>query len=235
MTQNGGLDFAAIGLFDDPPVTRPTRSGIQHVAPDGTVRYPTAEPLQAPNDLVVAPDGTLYFTDPPPYPLPTTAVGRIMALAPDGALEVVAAGIFLTRTASGSRPTAPSSSWRTASSRGDRTTASCACGPTGPAAPPPADRGRLLPRRGRAHLPGGRGPRRHRARSRRHGRRSARAGRERGDDQLLLRRTGPSAPCTRPRPCRAGCGPGRACPRPGPPSPPGREPRPRPDPGVTEP
>lgn len=94
VTQNGGLDFAAIGLFDDPPVTRPTRSGIQHVAPDGAVRYLTPEPLQAPNDLVVAPNGTLYFTDPPPYPLPATAVGRIMALAPDGALAVVAEGFF---------------------------------------------------------------------------------------------------------------------------------------------
>jgi gluconolactonase len=94
VTQNGGLDFAAIGLFDDPPVTRPTRSGIQHVALDGTVGYLTPEPLQAPNDLVVGPDGTIFFTDPPPYPLPTSALGRIMALGPDGTLRAVADDFF---------------------------------------------------------------------------------------------------------------------------------------------
>jgi len=94
VTQNGGLDFDAIGLFDDPPETRPTRAGLQHVTAGGVVTYLTPEPLQAPNDLVVAPDGTVFFTDPPPYPLPADARGRIMALRPDGTLEVVAAGFF---------------------------------------------------------------------------------------------------------------------------------------------
>ena len=92
VAQNGGLDFAAIGMFDDPPETRPTRSGIQHVTADGMVSYLTPAPLQAPNDLVVAPDGTVYFTDPPPYPLPADAVGRVLALDPDGTLRVVADG-----------------------------------------------------------------------------------------------------------------------------------------------
>ena len=94
VTQNGGLDFAAIGMFDDPPETRPARSGIQHVTATGVVSYLTPEALQAPNDLVVAPDGTVYFTDPPPYPLPADAVGRIMAIDPDTAVRVVADGFF---------------------------------------------------------------------------------------------------------------------------------------------
>jgi gluconolactonase len=94
VAQNGGLDFDAIGMFEDPPPTRRARSGIQRVAPDGTVMYLTEAALQAPNDLVVAPDGTVYFTDPPPFPLPTDAVGRVMALAPDGTVRVVADGFF---------------------------------------------------------------------------------------------------------------------------------------------
>jgi gluconolactonase len=94
VTQNGGLDFEAIGLFENPPVTRRVRSGIQRVAPEGDVTYLTPEPMQAPNDLVVAPDGTVYFTDPPPYPLPLDAVGRVMALDRDGTLRVVTSGLF---------------------------------------------------------------------------------------------------------------------------------------------
>lgn len=94
VTQNGGLDFEAIGLFEHPPETRRVRSGIQRVAPDGSVTYLTPEPMQAPNDLVVAPDGTLYFTDPPPYPLPSDAVGRVMAMDRDGTLRIVASGLF---------------------------------------------------------------------------------------------------------------------------------------------
>ena len=94
VTQNGGLDFAAIGLFDDPPPTRRARSGLQRVAPDGSVTYLTPEPMQAPNDLATAPDGTVYFTDPPPYPLPDDAIGRIVARTPDGEVHVVADGFF---------------------------------------------------------------------------------------------------------------------------------------------
>jgi len=94
VTQNGGLDFAAIGMFSDPPEVRPVPSGIQHVAPDGTVTYLASDGLQAPNDLVVAADGTLYFTDPPAYPLPADVRGRVMALRTDGSVRVVAEGFF---------------------------------------------------------------------------------------------------------------------------------------------
>ena len=82
VTQNGGLDFAAIGLFDDPPVCTPARPGLQRVAPDSRVEHLTPDPLQAPNDLVVAPDGTVFFTDPPPWPLPDDALGTRLGVRP---------------------------------------------------------------------------------------------------------------------------------------------------------
>ena len=94
VTQNGGLDFAAVGLFEDPPPYRPAQPGLQRVAPDGTVEYLTPDVLQAPNDLVVAPDGTVYFTDPPPWPLPEDARGRVWSLDHDGELQLVADGLF---------------------------------------------------------------------------------------------------------------------------------------------
>ena len=70
-------------------------SGIQHVRADGASTYLTPEPLQAPNDLVVAADGTVYFTDPPPYPLPTDArrPGHGAAAA-TARSRVVADGLF---------------------------------------------------------------------------------------------------------------------------------------------
>jgi gluconolactonase len=92
VTQNGGLDFEALAMFENPPPVTRVLAGIQRVAPDGAVTYLTPE-MQAPNDLVVAADGTLYFTDPPPYPLPSDAIGRVMALERDGTLRVVAAGL----------------------------------------------------------------------------------------------------------------------------------------------
>ena len=94
VTQNGGLDFAAIGLFDDPPPTRHTRPGLQRVAADGNVSHLTADALQAPNDLVVATDGTVYFTDPPPWPLPDDARGRVLAYSRDGRLSTVTDGLY---------------------------------------------------------------------------------------------------------------------------------------------
>jgi gluconolactonase len=94
VTQNGGLDFAAVGLFDDPPPYRPTQSGLQHAAPDGTVTYLTPDVLRAPNDLVVAPDGTVFFTDPPQWPLPEDAIGRVWAFTRDGSLELVTDGLW---------------------------------------------------------------------------------------------------------------------------------------------
>jgi gluconolactonase len=90
VAQNGGLDFEAVGLFEDPPPYRPAQPGLQRVAPDGSVSYLTPDVCRAPNDLVVAADGTVYFTDPPPWPLPEVALGRIWAYRPNGHLEVVA-------------------------------------------------------------------------------------------------------------------------------------------------
>jgi len=94
VTQNGGIDFAATHLYDDPPPYRPTRPGVQRVDADGTVTY-LAEtssdgPFAAPNDLIVAADGALWFTDPPHYPPPRDPVGRIHVMTPDGATRVVA-------------------------------------------------------------------------------------------------------------------------------------------------
>jgi gluconolactonase len=94
VTQNGGLDFAAIGMFEDPPVCTPVPPGLQRVAPDSRVEYLTPDPLQAPNDLAVATDGTVYFTDPPPWPLPDDARGRVWAYGRDGALSLVADGFY---------------------------------------------------------------------------------------------------------------------------------------------
>jgi gluconolactonase len=94
VTQNGGLDFAAIGLFDDPPVCTPAQPGLQRVRADGRVETLTPDVLQAPNDLVVAPDGTVFFTDPPPWPLPDDARGRVWAFRRDGALDLVADGFY---------------------------------------------------------------------------------------------------------------------------------------------
>jgi gluconolactonase len=94
VTQNGGLDFESLAMFDSPPPVTRVRSGIQRVSPEGAVTYLTPDAMQAPNDLVIADDGTLYFTDPPAYPLPSDAVGRVMALSRDGVLRVVADGLF---------------------------------------------------------------------------------------------------------------------------------------------
>jgi gluconolactonase len=90
VTQNGGFDFAATGLFENPPICREATPGLQRVDPDGTCRYLADKGLRGPNDLVVAPDGTVYFTDPGHYPPPAPLVGRVMAYEPDGNVRVVA-------------------------------------------------------------------------------------------------------------------------------------------------
>jgi gluconolactonase len=94
VTQNGGFDFGATGLFDDPPPFRSAEPGIQRVAPDGTVEYVTTVAMQAPNDLVVSADGTVYFTDPGPFPVPDPPIARVMAMARDGSTGVAAAGFW---------------------------------------------------------------------------------------------------------------------------------------------
>jgi gluconolactonase len=101
VTQNGGIDFTELSLYDDPPPYRPVTPGIQRIAPDGTVvgylldasSDPTTGergPFLAPNDLVVTADGTLWFTDPPMHPPPPEPLGRVHAMAPDGTTRVVA-------------------------------------------------------------------------------------------------------------------------------------------------
>ena len=39
VTQNGGIDFTQVRLYDDPPPYRPVTGGIQRIAPDGSVTY----------------------------------------------------------------------------------------------------------------------------------------------------------------------------------------------------
>ena len=90
VTQNGGFDFAAMGL-PCPPLDR-VEPGLQRVAPDGSVAYRLKGGFNSPNDLAVAPDGTLYFTDPPRFPYQAEdRAGRVWALSP-GAAEARLAG-----------------------------------------------------------------------------------------------------------------------------------------------
>jgi gluconolactonase len=97
VTQNGGIDFAAIplppssGLPTSPfPKPRHIEAGLQRVLPDGSVSRLLGG-MQAPNDLVVGPDGTIYFTDPHRFPAPpNSSLARVMALAPDGTVRPIA-------------------------------------------------------------------------------------------------------------------------------------------------
>jgi gluconolactonase len=90
VTQNGGFDFAATGLFTDPPPFRPATPGLQRAQLDGAVAYLAADGFSSPNDLAVAADGTVYFTDPPHYPPPEEPVGRVMRFTRDGQVTVFA-------------------------------------------------------------------------------------------------------------------------------------------------
>jgi gluconolactonase len=96
VTQNGGIDFAAMGVFaDPPPPVAPAPPGLQRAHTDGTVTYLAGERVDngrfhAPNDLVVAADGTVYFTDPGHFPPASPPIGRILAYRPDGTTSVVA-------------------------------------------------------------------------------------------------------------------------------------------------
>jgi gluconolactonase len=91
VTQNGGIDFGGIGLYEDPPPYRPATPGVQRVSGDGSVSYLLEGGFLAPNDLVVAADGTLYFTDPPHHPPPAEPMGRVHAFA-NGQLRTLADG-----------------------------------------------------------------------------------------------------------------------------------------------
>jgi gluconolactonase len=94
VTQNGGFDFAATGLFEDPPPPRAATPGLQLARPDGTVTYLADDGFHAPNDLCVAGDGTIYFTDPGHFPPPDPPIGRVMAYRPDGTVGEVAGGFW---------------------------------------------------------------------------------------------------------------------------------------------
>ena len=91
VTQNGGIDFGGIGLYEDPPPYRPATPGVQRVSGDGSVSYLLEGGFLAPNDLVVGADGTLYFTDPPHHPPPDEPMGRVHAFA-NGQLRTLADG-----------------------------------------------------------------------------------------------------------------------------------------------
>lgn len=95
VTQNGGFDFARMGMFVDAPY-RPVKPGLQLVETRGerpAVSYLADVGFEAPNDLVVAPDGTVYFTDPPHFQRHDPAqgpIGRVWAYETDGNVRVVA-------------------------------------------------------------------------------------------------------------------------------------------------
>jgi gluconolactonase len=94
VTQNGGLDWDAIGI-PNPDPSEPTTPGIQRVDPDGSVRQltgPEDGPFRAPNDLCVTEDQTIWFTDPPSYPPPDVPVGRVWRWPAGGRPQVFADG-----------------------------------------------------------------------------------------------------------------------------------------------
>jgi gluconolactonase len=70
----------------------PITPGIQHVAPDGTVRYLFDDGFLAPNDLSATADGTWYFTDPPHHPPPPEPGGRVHVVDAAGMCRVLADG-----------------------------------------------------------------------------------------------------------------------------------------------
>lgn len=94
VTQNGGIDFSRVPGFDvaGAPPYAPVAPGLQHVAPDGSVRYLLDQGFLAPNDLTATADGTLYFTDPPHHPPPAEPAGRVHAVSADGTVRVLASG-----------------------------------------------------------------------------------------------------------------------------------------------
>ena len=96
VTQNGGIDFAGVPGLDASslPPYAPITPGLQHVAPDGEVRYLLERGFLAPNDLSATADGTLYFTDPPHHPPPTEPQGRIHVIEPGGPCRVFADGFL---------------------------------------------------------------------------------------------------------------------------------------------
>jgi gluconolactonase len=90
VTQNGGIDFTAMGIPGEWSPVRRVSGGLQRVHPDGTVTY-LVDHMQAPNDLVVGPEGTVYFTNPRKFPAPPgSRDSNVMAYRTDGSVELVA-------------------------------------------------------------------------------------------------------------------------------------------------
>ena len=92
VTQNGGIDFAALGLFPDATPFRTATPGLQLARSDGSVSYLADQGFLAPNDLAIAADGRVFFTDPGPHPPPDTPIGRVMILERDGTISQFADG-----------------------------------------------------------------------------------------------------------------------------------------------
>jgi gluconolactonase len=93
ITQNGGLDFKALGAPAHWPDPRFTAHGLQVIRPDGAAHW-LLQGMQAPNDLIVGPDNTIYFTDPRKHPVPDGSTdSRVMALSPAGELRLITDGL----------------------------------------------------------------------------------------------------------------------------------------------
>ena len=86
ITQNGGT----AGAWKAATMLQPS---IQRAWPDGTVEVIATSgegvDFLGPNDLSWGPDGCLYFTDPGDYYPHAPSIGRLFAVHPDGAVELV--------------------------------------------------------------------------------------------------------------------------------------------------
>jgi gluconolactonase len=92
VTQNGGIDFAALGLYPEAIPFRSATPGLQLARSDGSVTYLADQGFRAPNDLAIAGDGRVFFTDPGPHPPPESPIGRVMVLERDGTISQFADG-----------------------------------------------------------------------------------------------------------------------------------------------
>jgi len=100
VTQNGGMDFDAynVDIFKGLPKPHRVTPSIQRVTADGQVSILTdgesVGGLNAPNDLIIGADGTVFFTDPGLYPPGDVPIGRVLAILPDGSLNVIASDFW---------------------------------------------------------------------------------------------------------------------------------------------
>lgn len=90
VTNNGGFDFATLGLWPDPPPYRPVPPGLQRVRPNGRVDDIAGQgEMTGPAGVSAAADGTVLVADPPRWPPPEDPpAGRVWALDPDKTLAV---------------------------------------------------------------------------------------------------------------------------------------------------